>query len=365
MPAPVKLTSAPNASPFDLAESHPESWRPPAHAYIQQPPALPQPVAPPREDVHTDQTRYFVITSNNEENVVKSVRHSLWATQRKNEQRLDEAYRTASAVMLVFSVNRSEAFQGYARMGSAIGRPRSRSVDPFNGFGRLFDVEWLRLHDLSYREVEHLRNPLNGDRPVHNSRDGQELSNATGRKLCQLIDRHIDEPDSFAPPQAPVSHPPAATVPALLADPVDAVSLPTAGKASDRGKDGSARSRSRKRRREKRYRKAPHALDSSLEEQLEYFLTLDFEDYCEWWDRYGSVDPGPIPPPGVPALAPKISELNRGMMSVRPTTYPPNSFQHSHAGMPPMMFGVPPMDPHHCHPCMGQMPLHFAGQMPY
>ncbi|CAK0895797.1 unnamed protein product, partial [Prorocentrum cordatum] len=193
-------------------------------------------------EVHTDDAKYFVITSNTKENVVKSLKHSLWATQRKNEQRLDEAFRTASAVVLVFSVNRTDAFQGYACMRSPVGKPRVRSADPFNGFGRLFDVEWLRLHDLPFGEVDNLRNPLNGDRrkpdllaagsparisrhprgpprshgpaallllhgglgtraapsrPVTFSRDGQELANDVGRRLCGLIDRHVTDPDSF------------------------------------------------------------------------------------------------------------------------------------------------------------------------
>jgi hypothetical protein len=44
-----------------------------------------------------------------------SVQKGLWATQRHNEGILDQAYRTAKDVYLIFGVNRSGEFYGYAR----------------------------------------------------------------------------------------------------------------------------------------------------------------------------------------------------------------------------------------------------------
>merc|ERR1719215_1775051 len=78
-------------------------------------------------------TRFFIITSNTGENVVKSVQHNVWATQRKNEQKLNDAFRSGGAAILIFSVNKSGAFQGYARMRSVrpIAMPRG-------------SVQWLR-----------------------------------------------------------------------------------------------------------------------------------------------------------------------------------------------------------------------------
>lgn len=145
-------------------------------------------------------TRFFVITSNTGENVVKSVQHNVWATQRKNEQKLNEAFRSAPAVILVFSVNKSGAFQGYARMRSTTGRSTCTS-DPFNGFGRLFDIEWMRLHDLEVIELQHLRNALDEHRQVGFSRDGQELSHSVGSELCRLFDVrvYLEEPMSYEP----------------------------------------------------------------------------------------------------------------------------------------------------------------------
>lgn len=310
--------------------------------------------------MHTDKGRYFVITSNTKENVVKSVRHSLWATQRKNEQRLDEAFRTASAVILVFSVNRSDAFQGYAQMRSPIGRPRSRGVDPFNGFGRLFDIEWLRLHDLPFREVESLRNPLNGDRPVQFWRDGQELANSTGRRLCGLIDRHIDDPESFPPPEdsqrmrAPPGQPgqgppavPGANATSMGAAPQGMYGLPTAPflppgsgisrRPCSRSSSGSSGRHRKRRKRERKSRRAPHPLEDSFEEQIKFFLSLDYDGYVAWWNRFGAVSAGPTPPPGsAPGLP--VSHCPQPLHS-GPMHGPPMHFSHHGTPTWPMPIG--------------------------
>jgi len=44
-----------------------------------------------------------------------SVEEDLWATQKHNEGILDQAYRTSTDVYLIFGVNKSGEFYGYAR----------------------------------------------------------------------------------------------------------------------------------------------------------------------------------------------------------------------------------------------------------
>ncbi len=44
-----------------------------------------------------------------------SVERGLWATQKHNEEILDQAFRTSKDVYLIFGVNRSGEFYGYAR----------------------------------------------------------------------------------------------------------------------------------------------------------------------------------------------------------------------------------------------------------
>ena len=49
------------------------------------------------------------------------VERGVWATQKHNEGILDQAYRTAKDVYLIFGVNKSGEFYGYARYAIFIG----------------------------------------------------------------------------------------------------------------------------------------------------------------------------------------------------------------------------------------------------
>jgi len=179
-------------------------------------------------------TRFYVITSNVGDNVVKSVQHNVWATQRKNEQKLNDAFRSSRCVILLFSVNKSGAFQGYARMRSLTGRASCRS-DPFNGFGRIFDVEWLRLHDVEFADLQHVRNQLDDNRQVGFSRDGAELAHACGEELCRIIDMLVyrEDPKSFEPASFDRERPREAAREQMLALPAPQASAATAAGAPD------------------------------------------------------------------------------------------------------------------------------------
>ncbi|KAL2635790.1 hypothetical protein R1flu_007269 [Riccia fluitans] len=142
------------------------------------------------------QTRYFIIKSLNHHNIVKSIENGIWATQAMNEPVLNEAYETSKRVLLIFSVNMSGHFQGYAQMASPIGRRRANvwteGNEGANPWGGSFRVEWLRLHDLPFQKTVHLKNPLNFFKPVKISRDCQELTQEIGDELCGLIDDGAD-----------------------------------------------------------------------------------------------------------------------------------------------------------------------------
>ncbi|KAF7300295.1 hypothetical protein HMN09_00912600 [Mycena chlorophos] len=74
--------------------------------------------------VHFPQ-RYFILKSLTREDLDLSVSTGLWATQKHNEGVLDRAFRTSKDVYLIFSVNKSGEFYGYARMASPIGPSES------------------------------------------------------------------------------------------------------------------------------------------------------------------------------------------------------------------------------------------------
>ncbi|PIL22420.1 hypothetical protein GSI_15108 [Ganoderma sinense ZZ0214-1] len=59
--------------------------------------------------------RYFILKSLTQFDLDLSVEKCLWATQRHNEGILDQAFRTSKEVYLIFSVNKSGEFYGYAK----------------------------------------------------------------------------------------------------------------------------------------------------------------------------------------------------------------------------------------------------------
>ncbi|KAM7525664.1 hypothetical protein LguiA_015566 [Lonicera macranthoides] len=145
-------------------------------------------------------TRYFIIKSLNHQNIQLSIENGIWATQVMNEPILEEAFNNSGKVILIFSVNMSGFFQGYAQMISSVGWRRdsvwSQGSGGSNPWGRSFKVKWLRLSDLPFQKTLHLRNPLNDYKPVKISRDCQELPQDIGEALCELLDEESDVNDN-------------------------------------------------------------------------------------------------------------------------------------------------------------------------
>ncbi|KAL5815316.1 hypothetical protein ACOSQ4_025957 [Xanthoceras sorbifolium] len=137
-------------------------------------------------------TRYFIIKSLNHHNIQLSIEKGVWATQVMNEPILEEAFHNSGKVILIFSVNMSGFFQGYAQMMSSVGWRRdniwNQGSGKSNPWGRSFKVKWLQLNDLPFQKTLHLKNPLNDYKPVKISRDCQELPQDIGEALCDLLD---------------------------------------------------------------------------------------------------------------------------------------------------------------------------------
>lgn len=201
-PSPVKapveaVREEPRRSPLDVQEKQlapaPAPDPPPK---MEDPKPTPQ--HPPSKIHRNTLTRYFVIKSNNHKNLVLSIENNVWATQRHNEDKFTEALRASPHVILIFSVNNSGGFQGYAKMVGLPGKSRKGSV--FKDYGRgAFDVKWLRLDDLEFSVCGHIQNPWNENKSVKISRDGQELPFEVGRELCDMIDARVfkNNPEEF------------------------------------------------------------------------------------------------------------------------------------------------------------------------
>ncbi|KAF2405154.1 hypothetical protein EJ06DRAFT_468945 [Trichodelitschia bisporula] len=64
--------------------------------------------------------RYFVVKSLTQLDLEQSVRNGIWTTQSHNEAALNKAFESSEDVYLIFSVNKSGEYFGYARMASSI-----------------------------------------------------------------------------------------------------------------------------------------------------------------------------------------------------------------------------------------------------
>ncbi|XP_066567383.1 3'-5' RNA helicase YTHDC2 [Amia ocellicauda] len=129
--------------------------------------------------------RYFIMKSSNLRNIEISQQKGIWSTTQSNELKLNRAFGESSIVFLIFSVQGSGHFQGYARMASEIGHERSQEWGS-TGLGGIFKVEWIRKESLPFQSAHQLLNPWNDNKKVQISRDGQELEPQAGGQLLQL-----------------------------------------------------------------------------------------------------------------------------------------------------------------------------------
>lgn len=82
------------------------------------------------------------------------------------------AYTDMASLCLFFHI--SIFFQGFARMGSAIGCEKSQDWGSA-GFGGVFKVDWIRKESIPFQFAHHLLNPWNDSKKVQISRDGQVM----------------------------------------------------------------------------------------------------------------------------------------------------------------------------------------------
>uniref|UniRef100_A0A672JV49 RNA helicase n=2 Tax=Sinocyclocheilus grahami TaxID=75366 RepID=A0A672JV49_SINGR len=132
--------------------------------------------------------RYFIMKSSNMRNIDLSQQRGIWSTTPNNELKLTRAFVESSAVFLIFSVQGSGHFQGYARMASAVSGERCLDWGS-TGLGGVFGVEWIRKEGLPFQLTQQLLNPWNDNKRVQISRDAQELEPQTGSQLLQLWER--------------------------------------------------------------------------------------------------------------------------------------------------------------------------------
>lgn len=139
------------------------------------------------------ETRFFVIKSNNVDNVGLAKSKNVWSTLPQNEANLNQAFKESRNVLLIFSVKESGKFAGFARM---VGESR-RDVSPVSwvlprglsakALGGVISIDWVCKKELSFTSTGHLFNPWNEGKPVKIGRDGQEIEPKVAAELCRLF----------------------------------------------------------------------------------------------------------------------------------------------------------------------------------
>ncbi|KAL2162084.1 hypothetical protein VTH06DRAFT_7869 [Thermothelomyces fergusii] len=155
-----------------------------------------EPERRPSYPIHVDlggkgDTRFFLLKSFNDDNVRRCMEENLWTTQIPNAEILAKAFAGCKNVILFFSVNKSKAFQGYARMVSppSPDNPRPSFIktihwetsDPFR-------VQWLSKTTVEFWRIGDIKNPYNDNQPVLVGKDGQEIEAECGRALLREME---------------------------------------------------------------------------------------------------------------------------------------------------------------------------------
>jgi len=144
--------------------------------------------------------RFFLVKSNNAENVSLAKAKSVWSTPPQNEAKFNQAFAESRNVILIFSVKESGKFCGLARLGTESRRDGTKVnwvLPPglsARALGGVFKIDWVCKGDLNFNKVQHLYNPWNEGKPVKIGRDGQEIQPKVGEELGRLFteDKSVD-----------------------------------------------------------------------------------------------------------------------------------------------------------------------------
>jgi hypothetical protein len=138
---------------------------------------------------------FFVIKSFSEEDVHKAIKYNVWTSTKSGNQTLNNAFQTGSPVYLLFSCNGSGRFVGIARMKSEVD---FNKIFPYwtqdSKWGGLFDIEWLFVKDVPFREFKNIIITLKDGlvKSVTNSRDTQEVPFTEGEKMFTIMRDYLN-----------------------------------------------------------------------------------------------------------------------------------------------------------------------------
>ena len=135
--------------------------------------------------------RFFVIKSYSEDDIHRSIKYEIWCSTDRGNKRLDDAFKErqqeSGNILLFFSVNGSGHFCGMAQMITAVDYNSTSSVWSQDKWKGKFKVKWIYVKDVPHAKLRHIRLENNENKAVTNSRDVQEVPNAQGIEVLQIL----------------------------------------------------------------------------------------------------------------------------------------------------------------------------------
>lgn len=135
--------------------------------------------------------RFFVIKSYSEDDIHRSIKYEIWCSTDHGNKRLDDAFKErhkdGGNILLFFSVNGSGHFCGMAQMMTAVDYNSTSSVWSQDKWKGKFKVKWIYVKDVPNSKLRHITLENNENKPVTNSRDTQEVPNAKGIEVLQIL----------------------------------------------------------------------------------------------------------------------------------------------------------------------------------
>ncbi|XP_068157791.1 YTH domain-containing family protein [Drosophila tropicalis] len=135
--------------------------------------------------------RFFVIKSYSEDDIHRSIKYEIWCSTDHGNKRLDDAFKDrhkeGGNILLFFSVNGSGHFCGMAQMMTAVDYNSTSSVWSQDKWKGKFKVKWIYVKDVPNGKLRHIRLENNDNKSVTNSRDTQEVPNAKGIEVLQIL----------------------------------------------------------------------------------------------------------------------------------------------------------------------------------
>ena len=152
----------------------------------------PTPAPPPREDraafLRDGKCRFFVVHVRNRRDLNQAFSTCQWPTNVSSRMKLNEAFSTVKNVLLVFVDISNQALAGVARMEGAISKQRAMIARrPGAASGSTIPLKWISKDSLPSSESGKLVNKWNNNKPLCQSRDGQEVDKESGEAAVRSL----------------------------------------------------------------------------------------------------------------------------------------------------------------------------------